>query len=360
MLNRSQQALFELLKVGIRNDISNEMFFVNLSEAEWKDTYNLAIKQGVMSIVFDSMMRLPEEKKPPRSLKINWALNVECLEKKYEKYCIVVHEIADIFEKNKVKMFLFKGLSLAQLYPTPSHREFGDLDIYLFDKCKKGTQVLLKHGLTKEYSSSKHVSLSYKGISIENHKAFLNLYQYPYLRNLNNELTRLSDNNLETNFHNDVVFPNPDFNLLYIMAHAVLHFPTCIVLRYLCDWTVLLESNKGKFDFISYTKSLSCAGLLTVADAFTALAVRFLGLNPELAPAYNSNPDLENKILYDILNPIVLKEKSSSRIEIFKYKCQLLKSRRWKYELIKGGFFNEKVLRSAFFYLFHPGLIFKI
>ena len=360
ILNRSQRALFILLKAGIWNRIPEKDFFLNFSETDWKEVYRLAVKQGVMSLAYDAVMRLPEDLRPPRSLKLNWALNVEAQEKRYAKQETVAIELAEILSKGNIQMFLFKGLSLAQYYPIPSHREFGDLDIYLLGKYNEGSELLLKQGLIKKHDDPKHTSLLYKGISIENHVSFLSLHRHPHLKNLDRKMIELSELQSDKTFPNNILFPAPEFNALHIMSHAILHFPTSIVLRHLCDWAVFLEANNGKIDFVNYKKALSEAGLLKAADAFTALAVRFLELNPEVAPVFNSDSLLEDRILLDILNPLVLQKKNPSPLDIISIKYRILKSRRWKFELIKHNGYCKFIIYSIFLHIRYPELILRL
>ena len=356
-LSRPQQALFILLKSSIRNKVLDESFFLVFSEAEWKEVYRLAVEQGIMAFVFDSVMCLPEDLKPPRSLKLSWAISAEVVEKRYTKQLSAAHDLAFFFRENNINMLLFKGLSFAQYYPIPSHREFGDFDIYLFGKYKEGSELLIRQGLKKNHRDPKHTALTYKGLLVENHKNFLSLHRYSHLKKLENRLLELSDKSLKSSFPDDISFPIPDFNALFMMCHAIIHFPSSLVLRYLCDWSVFLESNKGKIDFINYKKSLSEAGLLKISDAITALAVRFLELSPDAAPDFASDSDLEDKILLDMLNPHLLRSKNPSKWDILKYKFGLLNSRRWKYELVNPNGYRRFILNSIFYYLLHPGLI---
>ena len=356
-LNRPQQALFILLKASIWNKVLDESFFQGFSEAEWKEVYRLAVEQGVMAIAFDSMMCLTEDLRPPRSLKLSWAISVEVIEKRYAKQKVVAHDLSVFFKENNINMLLFKGLSFAQYYPIPSHREFGDFDIYLFGKYEEGNELLIRQGFKKNHKNPKHTALTYKGLLVENHKIFLSSHRYSHLKMLENRLLELSDKSLKTSFPDDISFPIPDFNALFMMCHAIIHFPSSLVLRYLCDWSVFLDSNKGKVDFINYKKSLSEAGLLKISDAITALAVRFLELSPDAAPDFASDSDLEDKIILDMLNPNVLRRKKTSIWNILKFKFGLLNSRRWKYELVNPKGYSRFLLNSFFYYLLHPGLI---
>ena len=358
ILTRPQQAFFILLRAGIWNQNPEDDLFLDFSELEWKEVYRSSIEQGIMALVFDAVMRLPDELRPPRSLKVNWTLNVEFQEKNYARQEDVACVLAENFSKVDIRMFLFKGLSLAQFYPIPSHREFGDLDIYLFGKYKEGNRSLIRQGSAKKHSDPKHTSFYFRGNSIENHAFFISVHRYSHLKRLNDKLILLSEKSSNIIIPDKPLLPVPDFNALFIMTHILLHFPSSIVIRHLCDWAVFLEANKENIDFVNYKNTLSEAGLLKAADAFTSLTVRFLGLNPESAPLFNCDPALEDKILLNILNPLILQKQNPSLWDIVAFKYRMLKYRRWKYELINPDRYGVFILNSILFYLRHPGLIF--
>ena len=359
-LSRPQRALFILLKASIRNKAPEGSFFSFFSESEWKEVYRLAIEHGVMALAFDSVMRLPDEQKPPRSLKMSWAVSVDAVENRYAKQVSAVHDLAAFFKGNNISMLLFKGLSLAQYYSIPSHREFGDLDIYLYGKYKEGSKLLVHQGSKINHKDDKHTALTYKGVPVENHTNFLTLHRYSHLGSLENRLQELCKESLNEYLSDSIIFPVPDFSALYMMCHTIIHFPSSIVIRSLCDWVVFLEINKGRIDFINYKKALADAGLTKISDAITALAVRFLDLNPDSAPDFISNTVLEDKIFLDMVSPLVLRKSNPSVLEILKFKYKLLNTRRWKYELVNPKGYNRFILNSFFFYLFHPRLILQL
>jgi hypothetical protein len=216
---------------------------------------------------------------------------------------------------------------------------------------------LINKGSKKKHSDPKHTSLIYKNIAVENHKNFLSLHRYSHLKKLESRLLELCEMSLKETSANTFLYPIPDFNALFMMCHAIIHFPSTLVLRNLCDWTVFLGANKTDVDFTKYNKTLSETGFSNISDAFTSLAVRFLDLNPDSAPNFASDSNLEDKILLDMLNPIVLRKKNPSIWDILKFKVRLLNSRRWKYELVNPKGYSSFLLYSIYYYLLHPELI---
>ena len=361
-LSNPYQALFILLKASIWDKDPEEKSFPNLSDSEWTEVYQLSVKQGVMAVVFDAMVRLPETLQPPRLLKINWGLSVESIEHRYERQVAVANELSELFWKNGIQMMVFKGLSLARHYPIPQHREFGDIDIYLFGKQKEGDQIMLQQGAIEEFNvAEKHSAFFYKKVPIENHKYFLGPRYYSKMRFLNQcLLERLEENKVSTEgSEKGIVFPPTDFQTPYIMCHLIRHFTHSVSLRLLCDWALFLKAHLGRIDFDYYQKTLTKGGQIKTADAFTALAIDWLELPKDCAPLTKRNPKLEEKIAQDILYPLTLSSKDRSAQKVFIYKCKLIKARYWKYRLIYSDWWGRYIWDTILQYICRPQNIFK-
>ena len=365
-LTHSQQLLLALLKLALWNTVPDTTLFAKADNTVWNEVFHLSVDQGIKAIVFDGIMLLPEELKPSRSVKISWALNTEAIERRYEQELAVANEIAGVFAKNDIKTLLFKGIGLSQYYPVPQHREFGDIDIYLFGKQKEGDRLLVQMGAIKEKNDiSRHTGLIYKGISVDNHKHFLlsdNFHKATILEA--HLLQSLADcKPLNKGFVNTALLPPPDFDILFIACHALRHFlDGFLALRHLCDWALFLKANRGNIDFAAYRRLITESGLLKLADAFTALSVKYLELDPDMAPPFDRNPMLEDKIIQNAFNYLYFpKTKKRSPFNIVRHKIKVLTSKKWKYnELLYPRQFYNSVWEAMIFHLRHPAMPVKM
>ncbi len=363
LLTQPQQILLALLKLALWNTLPDKALLDKADEAIWKKVFQFSVDQGVIAVAFDGIMLLPAELQPPRSIKLPWAINVESLERRYDRQLAVANELSGIFSKNNIKMLLFKGVGLSEYYPVPKHREFGDIDIYLFEKHEEGNQLLVQYGARKDennlFKLDKHSTLHYKGFSVENHKHFL-FDEFPQLKMLEDRLLQTLESTVSP--IGKILFPPPDFNVLFLMCHTLGHFiQTPLTLRSFCDWSLFLKASQGKIDFAVYRQLMADSGLLTLADAFTALTIKYIGLDPELTPSLESNPIIENKMMRELLNPLsFLKTEKMSALKVISYKTKALKARRWKYELFYPKHFWKSVLKSIIFHIQHPQVIMKL
>lgn len=179
---------------------------------------------------------------------------------------------------------LMKG-GLAEDYPIPAHRESGDLDIWLFGQYAEGNRLMTQQNIRVDLHSPKHACFFFGGVPVENHRTFLNVTQYQIDRNLEKVLHRsLAEgrcSSLSLPEEASVLLPPPLFSAVFLARHLCVHFVSGIVLRHLCDWARFLSVHRGEFDTEEWTAAFREVGLLPVVQAFTRLAVEYLGLSRE-------------------------------------------------------------------------------
>lgn len=81
-----------------------------------------------------------------------------------------------------------KGVGLSTLYPIPSHREGGDIDIYTFSGSESisdseanqlADSLIEQQGQKIDVDKTpKHSVFYFNGILVENHKTFTNVHSY--------------------------------------------------------------------------------------------------------------------------------------------------------------------------------------
>ncbi|GHV08556.1 hypothetical protein FACS1894160_3050 [Bacteroidia bacterium] len=364
-MDSSLLLLFDLLKSSLRGTKPDEKLFVGLDETAWNGVFKQASKQGVAAVAFDGVMLLPSALQPPRKLKIAWGVKVDLVENNFTTRQTIAEELTELFEKNNIRVLIFKGLSLAQYYQVPSHREFGDLDIYLYGQKKKGDQLLRQWGAQedKKQYSDKHSTFSYKVVSVENHAYFLDIRISKSLKELNARLKTMAEAELKNAPDGKLLFPSPDFTALLFMTHAISNFIEDVpVWRHFYDWAAFLHANKGKWDMSRYCEALSEAGLQEIAGVFTSIAVDYLELPLDEAPPFERNNALEEKILTTMFHPRPpLPEKdrhSFLKIIVYKYLC--FTDMRGRCNLIYSGAFRKMILNAVLYHIRYPEVTWKL
>lgn len=328
MLNTSEQMLFALLRASLHQKETEQSYFRQVSEGDWKQCYQLAARQGVMALAWEGVMKLPAEMQPSRTLKLTWGMAVQDYEEKYARYCRTIQDLSTFYAAHGIVTVQMKGVGLSTYYPTPAHREGGDIDIYTFsadpskmtdaEANRLADELMIKQGIEVEMHSYKHSNFYYKGIPIENHKFFLNVEHYPVAVQVN-ELLKQCLNPQTTGLLEgecNILTPSPAFNTLFLAFHASQHYGSGIALHHLCDWAMLVERYG-----LQLPKELTDKRFLEAIAAFTQLANRYLGTRVEIA----GGEKLADEILQEVLHPLFPHKGGvpvKGKLNILKYKTR--------------------------------------
>jgi hypothetical protein len=269
------------------------------SISQLQQLFKAAARQGLLAIVWDALGKLHAgpgcaegttrqnvaEQQKMRKLWISWELSVRHIEEVQRRQREALKELVGIFAESGIRVMVLKGLGLAQLYPRPSHRECGDLDIYLSgreDSFEKGNEVIRKMGIAVEYDGSKHSKFYYKGIPVENHKNFLNVNTTQVDKNLERELVLILQEqqcgSLELGGVSASI-PPPDFQMIFLTRHAITHFlASGLVLRHLYDFGIFYAAHAHAIDLLRIEKILMRESQYTLYRAFLDVLHIYLGM----------------------------------------------------------------------------------
>ena len=251
-LRLSEKMLLALLRSSLHQEKADTAFFSNVSSDDWQACYQLAVSQGVMALAWEGVMTLPAALQPSKALKLNWALSVEACEKRYRRYCQVADELSRFYAAHGIAMLQIKGVGYSLLYPVPSHREGGDIDIYTYAAPGSGLTDVEANALADSLMQNKgievdtrrnvkHSEFYYKGIPVENHKTFLDVEQYDMASRVEQILRHCMDPQVTSLEEGEVLTPSVAFNSIFIAFHALGHFPEMMKFHHLYDWAVLIK-----------------------------------------------------------------------------------------------------------------------
>lgn len=251
-----------------------------IRENEWKELYVLAKMQGVAAVVFEKIKCQPKDVAPPKALAVRWMSHSLNIAKKAKEKIEKSASWAELMSQEGMQTLVLKGGAFSAYYPNPYHREFGDLDCYLFklkenelcwDGCfEQGNRLSLKSGLHTNVGHYKHSHINYYGLEIENHQFALPIKDGPEMKALERELRRLVSRSEQVhrmgNTH--LYMPSADFNALFLIAHAMSHFLyEGLRLRHVLDWALLLKKEQENIDWdnfwmwcdkMKYSKFVGC------------------------------------------------------------------------------------------------------
>lgn len=119
-MTRAAERLFALVRATLRNRMDDASLFEGTDAAQWREIYDLSSVQGVLAQAWDGMQLLPEAMRPPRALRLQWAVNVERIEKVYRRQERAIARLAAFYREHAIPMMLLKGYGLSLFYPVPN------------------------------------------------------------------------------------------------------------------------------------------------------------------------------------------------------------------------------------------------
>ncbi len=353
ILTECEQTLFDLIRVALWNQCP-QMHYDKLSEAVWTEIYNLSIKQGVCSVVFDGVCRLDSSVQPPADLLLTWAANTKLSEKRYQKINETIEKLDKVFKQEGIRMLLLKGRSISEYYPIPSHREYGDVDIYLGNDFEKGNSLLQIKG-RYENSSPKHTLYIYNGTPIENHRYFVDKVagksgaaakRRRVFEHVEREL-HLTLSEDRPCYINDILVPSPTFAYIFMLMHAGVHLSDELVVRHLCDWACFLYKNKDKYDEDRIETVISNLKFRQFSNLLTFAAIHYIGMPQEYAPRHYSgdiNARLEARFIRSLFHRFPGANAVARNTPLCKWKR--FYSKQWAFSLFYQEHLLERFVRT--------------
>ena len=355
---KTTQQIFALLRAALFGHQTESSLFEGMTSSEWQQIYRLATDQGVLAFVYDGVKLLPEPLQPGLEIRIQWAYNVDHIEKIYAHQKAVANLIVSEFAKNDIKTLILKGLSSSAFYPKPEHRQSGDIDIYLMGDFERGNEIIRQKNIKILHDYFVHSEFVVRGINIENHQHFVNPEINNTGRYINSALMQLSAQSLPHPVVGGALTPSATFSAIFLARHSSWHFAReSVKLRDLCDWAMLLTKYSSEIDIDFTMQSLRSSGLERYTAIFTHLAEKYLGITSPLqfAESYSS---LAERVMEDILSFDAGKDGRRGIKAIFG-KIHNRISRRWCYKLVVPDNYWDNILYSVRGYLRNPLALFR-
>lgn len=352
--------LFTLLRLALWQRDENISVFDGITQSEWNEVYDLALAQGVFALAFDGARMLPEPMQPDLDSKIQWGYNVKHIEQIFEHQKTVAEKVARLFADNGVRTMIMKGISVATYYPEPSHRQFGDIDIYLMGDYAKGNALIAAKGIAIKYDYFVHSEFVVNNINIENHETFVNARVNRTGAYVERELEQLARDVRPHPIVEGAFAPSPEFNALFLTRHVTWHYAReCVRLRDVCDWAVFLHHETDNMDTERVMRNLRESGLERYAAIITDICRNYLGLDKSL-PFSAEYHDIAERVKQDILtfeNPDKFRDVSLWRVFVCKIRNRI--NRKWCYDYVVPDSFWGNIGYSVKNYLSKPLAIFK-
>ena len=222
---------------------------------DWNELTRQARIHGVEPLVYDAALRLPTEQMPDKPLATQ--MKQVCLYQMQQQMLWLprIKTAVEALRKAGVEPVLLKGFGLAELYPKPYLRSWGDADIWVGIKnyhagCKALREAFpeARHH-DEEYEELKHYGIVFPdGNAIELHRVAMDFptpEEDAYWQTLEVPAMAEAVNNVQCQLsivQCQLVAPSEPFNILFVFLHAWEHFcGTGMPLKQVLDIALLVQ-----------------------------------------------------------------------------------------------------------------------
>lgn len=278
------ELFFELLQVALgQRDVLSRVF----SASEWQEAFDMSNHQAVEGITLMGAERLPIELQPPKDLMMQWTFNCGFYASKSARLDKAAHKVVENFKRVGWKSCILKGQGLATLYPVPSRRHSGDIDVWIDAPAKDIIRYARKY-CPESHAVYHHVDFPiWDDISIELHFFPSFLYAPSSIRNLHiffeRNKQRVMDNQITLSDGKSIApCPDSEFNAVYLLSHIFSHLlEEVIILRQFLDYYYVLRSIRNKEMQSRVAMEVERIGLKPLARGVMFVMRDFFGLEKE-------------------------------------------------------------------------------
>ena len=200
---------------------------------DWDAFYDFAKRQTLVGIVFDGIQRLPKGAAPRLDLLMRWLGMSQRTKMRNEVLNEATVAVYNSVRNAGYSCCILKGQGNAVMYPNPSARMPGDVDVWVDawrDDIRRLARALVENADGRVGSESlNHIGLTMGGITVELHSTPSFMANCIYNRRLQNWLRRNADlqcSNMVAlpNGSGAVAVPTRAFNTVYQLYHLYHHY----------------------------------------------------------------------------------------------------------------------------------------
>ncbi len=352
-MSRIEELFFYILSAVVKDAALDAPCFNAMTPEEWTELFRLSKMQGVTAVVFEKLSTAFNEcedfPRPPKALTLNWYAQSQSIERKMATIHKRSEEFAGLMVEKGLQTLVLKGIAVSSYYPNPLHREFGDLDCYLFEGTvdnirwgsgyEKGNLLAEELGAHVHRGHYKHSHVVFKKQEIENHQYFLPIRGSKANKALEKQLRKcVETKGFHTKEGTALLCPNADFNALFLTAHAINHFLyESVKVRHLLDWALFMKAEQENVDWdlfwtwcdkMHFTRFVQC--LHIICEHYMDLRLpQHPGQTKEMPSS--SLDELAERVLADILTGDNVYNKGNSNLMVRLNLVKNFFASAWKY-----------------------------
>ena len=250
------------------------------TETNWEAMLATAKKQSLAGVTYNGIRKLPKEQRPERKILLKWYMFAEKIKQRNQTLNELAIKTVEQYTADGFQVCLLKGQGNALMYPEPTMRNPGDIDLWMKPKGEKynveATRKAVNDYVKAHYKNPElryyHAEYTVDKISVEAH------YMPSIMNNpiYNKRLQRWFSDRMDEQCQHVVALPDGvgeipvptfEFNVVFQLSHMMHHyFDEGIGLRQMMDYYYLLMSD-GRSQMEDVQGTLKYLGLRKFAGA---------------------------------------------------------------------------------------------
>ena len=326
-----QETYLALLRAALWG--GNELTSEGLTSERVNEVIRLAAFQGTGPLVYDQLLKMPEVEIPAE---LRMQMKQQCMMSMMQQQVMmpILSKAWTALEEADIHPVLLKGLALAQYYPQPHLRQWGDIDLYVGQKQYHKACAVLRGAFPEakhpeeEFEFLKHYNFVFGDTVLEMHRVSMT-FAHPrdrrYYERLEEQYLTKDGSSFEYEGVS-ITIPEDTFNVFFTFLHAWHHFmETGMNMKQVCDVAVLLHAKRDTIDRVQLKEMLTKLHLMEVWQLLMYIIVQYLGLSQAEAPFYTEGCKKRAELLFER----ILKEGSSRQTEKINAEGASYLKRKW-------------------------------
>ena len=290
-MKETYEDFLQLLKASINKSK------VKINNVNWQSILQLSNIHKVLPLVYEALYKSEEFKNTDKDfqkyLKTTSMQIIYNQIQRSERFLQIYEE----FNKAGLKILVFKGIILRQLYPIPDERISGDEDLLIKkEDLKKAEEILKSKDMDRILSKEEeedvyHYFCKKTGLHLELHTRLFGNSSEIY-KKMEKTFQGVFDDSEKVIINNVTINTfSLDKHFLYVICHAMKHFVSSgIGIRQICDIVMYINKYFDKINWNYIWQEVSNFGYETLFVNFLQIGIDYLGLDEKkITYAKNKN-----------------------------------------------------------------------
>lgn len=286
-MNQIYQDFFQLLKSSLQNTKTQIQLSPN-----YEEILKLASMHKVIPLIYEASYKTESFKQIDQNFcKYFKTTSMQIIYSQIQRSDKFL-QLYEKFNQEGLKILVFKGIILRELYPIPDARISGDEDLLIEKRyLKQAIEILESNNMKRVISEEEeadvyHYFCQNTGLHLELHTTLFGVKSITN-KKMEEIFSTVFENSDTININNiDIHTFSIDNHFLYIICHAIKHFVSCGTgIRQICDISMYINKYHQNINWDYIWKETTILDYDTLLVNLLQIAIDYLGLE-------------ENKIVY--------------------------------------------------------------